>query len=171
MRCERRVFRSRHGAEAGNGVMLELELPSPQLPPAALYPATVLLFILLLRAMGKTPHASGKLLLAVVWLRFVMQAFHEITFTSVGGVSINAIASVGVCCVGAVVLHSRLLDLRRFPILLALVGVIMLSGMINGVLMPTIETIVKWGYFAVVVLAVQDCIRRDGDARIFGLLL
>ena len=27
------------------------------------------------------------------------------------------------------------------------------------------------GYFLIVLLAVQDCIRRDGDARIFGVLL
>lgn len=148
-----------------------LELASPQLPPAALYPATAVLFLLLLRAMGKTPHASGKLLLAIVWLRFVMQAYHEITFTSVGGVSINAIGSVAVCGVGAVVLFRQLPELRRYPILLALIGVIALSGLINGTLMPTVETMVKWGYFAVVLLAIQDCLRRDGDARIFGLLL
>lgn len=151
--------------------MLELAQASPQLPPQALYPATALLFILLLRAMNKTPHASGKLLLAVVWLRFVMQAFHEITFTSVGGMSINAMGSAGVCIVGGIILFRRLSELGRLPILVSLVGVIALSGMVNGAMMPTIETIVKWGYFAVVFLAVQDCMRRDGDARILGLLL
>src|SRR5262249_4696007 len=130
--------------------MLELDQASPQLPPLALYPATGLLFILLLRAMSKTPHASGKLLLAVGWLRFVMQAFHEITFTSVGGVSINAMGSIGVCIAGGIILFRQASELSKLPILLSLVGVIALSGMVNGVLMPTIETIVKWGYFAVV---------------------
>ena len=148
-----------------------IEAPSPSLPAAVLYPVTGLLFILLLRAMSKTPHASGKLLLAIVWLRFVMQAYHEITFTSVGGVSINAMASVGVCCVGGVILFRQTAQLTRFPIILTLVAVIVVSGLANSVLMPTIETIIKWGYFAVVLLAIQDCIRRDGDARILGLLL
>ncbi|MDP3495940.1 MAG: O-antigen ligase family protein [Hyphomonadaceae bacterium] len=148
-----------------------LEAASPSLPPAVLYPATVLLLVLLARAMGKTPHASGKLLLAIIWLRFVMQAYHEITFTSVGGVSINALASVTVCGIGGIVLFRQLPQLGRFPILLTLVVVIAISGLANGVLMPTIETIVKWGYFAVVLLAIQDCIRRDGDTRILGLLL
>lgn len=148
-----------------------IEAVSPSLPPAVLYLTTALLFIMLLRAMGKTRHASGKLLLAIIWLRFVMQAYHEITFTSVGGISINALASVGVCVVGGIVLFRQLPQLGRFPVLLSLVGVIVVSGLANGVLMPTIETTVKWGYFAVVVLAIQDCIRRDGDARILGLLL
>ncbi len=148
-----------------------IEAVSPSLPAAVLYPVTGFLFILLLRAMNKTAHASGKLLLAIVWLRFVMQAFHEITFMSVGGVSINALASVGVCCVGGVVLFRQFSQLVRFPILLTLVATIVASGLANGVLMSTIETIVKWGYFAVVLLAIQDCIRRDGDARILGLLL
>lgn len=148
-----------------------LEAASPSLPPAVLYPVTALLLVLLARAMTKTPHASGRLLLAIIWLRFVMQAYHEITFTSVGGVSINALASVTVCAIGGIVLFRQLPQLGRFPILLALVGVILVSGIANGVLMPTIETVVKWGYFAVVLLAIQDCIRRDGDTRILGLLL
>jgi len=121
--------------------------------------------------MSRTPHASGKLLLAIVWLRFVMQAFHEVTFTSVAGVSINAMASIGVCAVGGVILFRQLPQLGKFPILLSLVGVILISGIANGVLMPTVETALKWGYFAIVMLALIDCLRRDGDARILGLLL
>ena len=36
-----------------------LEEASRSLPAAVLYPATAILFLLLLRAMVKTPHASG----------------------------------------------------------------------------------------------------------------
>lgn len=148
-----------------------LEEASRSLPPAVLYPATALLFLLLLRAMGKTAHISGKLLLAVIWLRYVMQAFHEITYTSVGGVSINALGSLAVCGVGGVILFRELPKLGRFPVLLSLVGVIALSGFINDAIVPTIETIFKWGYFAIVLLALQDCLARDGDARILRQLL
>ncbi len=148
-----------------------LEEASRSLPPAVLYPVTALLFVALLRAMRKTPHASGKLLLAIIWLRYVLQAFHEITYVSFGGVSINALASLAVCAIGCLVLFRQLPQLGRFPILITLMGVIALSGAVNGVLSPTIETILKWGYFAIVLLAIQDCLRRDGDARILGLLL
>lgn len=148
-----------------------LEQASPSLPAVALHPATAVLFLLLLRAVRKTPHASGKLLLVIVWLRYVMQAYHEIAYITVGGVTINAMVSVAVCCVGVAVLAKRLPDLGRYPIILSLVLAIVVSGIVNGAYMPTIETVLKWGYFAVVFLAVADCMRRDGDARILGLLL
>jgi hypothetical protein len=147
------------------------EQATRSLPAVALHPATAILFILLLRAVWKTPHASGKLLLVVVWLRYVMQAYHEVTYITVGGVSINALVSLAVCCVGVAILAKRLPDLGRYPINLSLVAAIVASGLMNDALMPTIETVLKWGYFAVVFLAISDCIRRDGDARILGLLL
>lgn len=148
-----------------------LEAASPTLPPAVLHSATVILFLLLLRAVMMTPHASGRLLLVIVWLRYVMQAYHEITYTTIGGVSINALGSLAVCGIGAIVLARQLGGIGRFPIIISLLIVIVLSGLMNGAIMPAIETLLKWGYFVIVMLAVQDCIRRDGDARILGLLL
>ncbi len=141
------------------------------LPGLALHPATAILFLLMLRAVGKTPHLSGKLLLIIVWLRYVMQAYHELTYISVGGASINALVSLAVCCLGVAIFAKRLVDLGRYPIILALVATVIASGLMNGAIVPTIETVLKWGYFAVVLLAVEDCLRRDGDARILGLLL
>jgi hypothetical protein len=154
----------------GEQQMLE-EQVSRALPAAALYPATIVLFILLMRAVIMTPHASGRLLLIVVWLRYVMQAFHEVTYLSVGGISINAIASLAVCCVGAIILAGRLGEVRRFPLILSLILGVIVSGLMNGLLVEAVETALKWGYFLVVMLATLDCLRRDGDARILGLLL
>jgi hypothetical protein len=148
-----------------------LEEASRSLPPAALHSATAILFILLLRAVLKTPHASGRLLIGIVWLRYVMQAYHETTYISFGGVSINALGSLAVCCAGAFVLRRQIGELGRYPIILSLIGVVAASGLMNGAVMPMIETVLKWGYFLIVMLAVQDCIRRDGDVRILGLLL
>lgn len=148
-----------------------LEAVSPSLPPAVLHSATAVLFLLLLRAVLKTPHASGRLLLIIVWLRYVMQAYHEVTYTSFSGISINAVGSLAVCAIGAIVLARQLGGVTRFPIIVSLLAVIVISGLMNDALMPAIETLLKWGYFIVVMLAVQDCIRRDGDARILGLLL
>src|SRR5262249_44279243 len=155
--------------EAGRRPMLDE--PSRSLPPMALHPATAILFLLLIRAVMKAPHASGRLLLVIVWLRYVLQAYHEITYVSVGGVSINAMVSLVVCGVGGLILWPRLGQIGRFPIILSLLAVIVASGLMNGRYEPTFETLLKWGYFFIVLLAVQDCIRRDGDARILGLLL
>lgn len=148
-----------------------LEEASRSLPPVVLHGATAVLLLLLVRAAMKTPHASGRLLLSVVWLRYVMQAHHEFTYVTIGGVSINAMASLGVCVVGGVILAPRLRELARFPIVLSLLAIIALSGAVNGAYVPAFETLLKWGYFAVVLLAVFDCIQKDGDHRILGLLL
>jgi len=147
------------------------EEASRALPGWVLHPATAVLFLFMLRAALKTPHASGRLLVAIVWLRYVMQAYHEVTYFSVGGVSINALASLGVCLVGGIILFRRLPELGRFPFLILLMLTIGASGLMNGALTPAIETLLKWGFFAIVLLATIDCLRRDGDARIFGLLL
>ena len=147
------------------------EEASRSLPGWALHPATAVLFLFMLRAAFKTPHASGRLLIAIVWLRYVMQAYHELTYINVGGVSINALASLGVCLVGGIVLFRKLPEIGRFPVLILLMLTIAASGLMNSALMPAIETLLKWGFFAVVLLATLDCIKRDGDARIFGLLL
>lgn len=147
------------------------EEASRSLPGWALHPATAVLFLFMLRAAYKTPHGSGRLLIAIVWLRYVMQAYHQFTYIDVGGVSINALASLGVCLLGGIVLFRKLPELGRFPILILLMLTIAASGLMNGALMPAIETLLKWGFFAVVLLATLDCIKRDGDARIFGLLL
>lgn len=144
---------------------------SRSLPGWALHPATAVLLILMLRAAMQTPHMSGRLLIVVVWLRYVMQAYHEFTYMNVGGVSVNALVSVAVCGVGGFILLRRLPELGRFPLLICLVLTIAGSGLMNGALMPTVETLLKWGYFVVVMLAALDCIRQDGDARIFRQLL
>src|SRR5690606_11613141 len=109
-----------------------------------------LLFLLLLRAILKTPHPSGRLPLVIVWLRYVMQAYHDITYQSFGGVSINAMGSLGVVLVGAYVLRAQARELLRFPLILGLIAVIVVGGMTNGMIKPTIETVLKWGYFLIV---------------------
>ncbi len=148
-----------------------LEESSRSLPAWVLHPATAILFILMVRAALKTPHASGRLLIIVVWLRYVMQAYHEVTYVSIGGVSANAIVSLSVCLAGGMILFRRLPELGRLPIIVMLMITVGLSGLMNGALQPTIETLLKWGFFGVVLLATVDCLRRDGDARILGLLL
>lgn len=148
-----------------------LEETSRALPAAVLHPTTAILLLFLLRAIFLTRHASGRLLLVIVWLRYVMQAYHEITYLTFGGVSINAIGSLAVCIAGSWILRRRLRELVRFPVILALLAVVAVSGLANGLLAPTAETVLKWGYFLIVLLAVEDCIRRDGDARILGVLL
>jgi hypothetical protein len=67
-----------------------LDQTSRLLPGYALYPATFVLLIALLLAMRSTSLLSGRFLIAIVWLRYVMQAYHDITHAPLlGGASLN----------------------------------------------------------------------------------
>lgn len=142
------------------------------LPAAALYPATALAVLVLVYALTRTPHLTGRFLIATIWLRYMMQVFHDVTHPPLyGGFSINALVSLGVCVLGAAIVSHRLRVIGRFPVVLALMGAIVLSGLINSAYAGTVETLLKWSYFLIVALCLYDCMQRDGDARILGPLL
>ncbi len=142
------------------------------LPAAALYPTTALAVLMLGYALTRTQHLTGRFLILIVWLRYMMQMFPDVTHPpSFGGFSLNAWASLAVCGIGALVVSHRLRVIGRLPIVLALMGVIVLSGLINGAYAGITETLLKWGYFFIVALCLYDCVQRDGDARILVPLL
>jgi len=142
------------------------------LPAAALYPGVAVGALAMAYALTLTRHASGRFLIFAIWLRYVMQAFPETTHPPVyAGLSLNALASVAICVVGLAIVSNRLGVISRLPIVLALLVAIVVSGVLNGAYAGTMETLLKWGYFFVVALCLYDCVRRDGDVRIFGPLL
>jgi hypothetical protein len=149
-----------------------MEESSRLLPAAALYPTTALAVLMLGYALTRTQHFTGRFLIFIVWLRFMMQVFPGLTHPpNFAGFSLNAWASLAVCGIGALVVSHRLRVIGRLPIVLSLMGMIVLSGLINGAYAGIVETLLKWGYFFIVALCLYDCIQRDGDARILGPLL
>ncbi|HYD71723.1 MAG TPA: hypothetical protein VEF55_01200 [Candidatus Binatia bacterium] len=142
------------------------------LPAAALYPTTALAVLTLAYALTRTQHLTGRFLIFIIWLRYMMQVFPDVTHPpNFAGFSLNAWASLAVCGLGGLVVSHRLRVIGRLPIVMALLGVIVLSGLINGAYAGIGETLLKWGYFFVVALCLYDCVQRDGDARILGPLL
>lgn len=149
-----------------------IEASTRLLPSAALYPGAALGVLMLAYALTRTPHATGRFLIAIVWLRYMMQQFPDVTHPpDFGGFSLNALASLIVCSLGLLVVHRRLKVVARLPVVLTLLAAIVLSGAVNGAYAGTAETLLKWGYFFIVALCLYDCIVRDGDARILGPLL
>jgi len=149
-----------------------LDEGSRLLPAAALYPVTALAVLMLGYALTRTKHLTGRFLIFIVWLRYMMQVFPDITHPpNYAGFSINALASLAVCAAGLFVVSHRLRVVGRMPIVLALMGVVVLSGLLNGAYAGMAETLLKWGYFFIVALCLYDCVQRDGDARILGPLL
>jgi hypothetical protein len=142
------------------------------LPAAALYPTAALAVLMLGYALTRTHHLTGRFLILIIWLRYMMQVFPDVTHPpDFAGFSLNAWASLIVCGLGAFVVSHRLRVIGRLPIVLTLMSVIVVSGLINGAYDAAAETLLKWGYFFIVALCLYDCIQRDGDARILAPLL
>lgn len=142
------------------------------LPAIALYPASLLAALALAYALTRTPHLTGRFLILIIWLRYMMQLFYDVTHPPIfAGFSLNAMVSIGVCALGVFVVAHRLRAIGRFPLVLLLLCVIVLSGVINGAFAGMTATLLKWGYFFIVALCIYDCIQKDGDARILGPLL
>lgn len=151
-----------------------MEYASRALPGFILYPAIAALAFVLAFALWRTRFISGQFLIAIVWLRYVMQALHEITYTElVGGQSLNAIVSLGVCMVGGAlfVFPRAPMLVQRTPLVVALMTAIVISGLINWAPAALIEVLLKWGYFIVVALCVYDHAMRSGGRELLRTLL
>jgi O-antigen ligase len=145
------------------------EAYSPTLPAAALYPALALLAAGLAVVLWRVRDGSARFVIAAVWLRFVMSALHPYTYPPVAaGLSLNALASCGVFAVGLGVVSARSWRLKAVAPVLAVAASVALSGALSGLWSGAFSAIVKWGYFAVLLLAAVQAIGRLGRARFFG---
>lgn len=147
------------------------ESGAPSLPIPILGIAALVLLFFVARAFRSEPTTSGRFLIAVIWLRLIMQAFHPFTYQSVGGLSINAIVSLVVCAVGLWLYLPRLALLTRLWSALFVCVVIGVSGLHNNLLITTIETLLKWGYFFFIFLALVQAIDESGDRSIVKRLI
>ncbi|MEM7567611.1 MAG: O-antigen ligase domain-containing protein [Pseudomonadota bacterium] len=122
---------------------------------------------------ARIPDLATRVLLLAVWLRYVLSAFHEITFDPlVAGFSINALASAGVALVGLALVEPRLLALKRLWSFWLLLGVICVSALLNGTVGGLINAGVKWAYFLAILLLTYRAIRLYGrDAVLRALLI
>ncbi len=144
---------------------------APTLPLPALALAALFLLAGVGRALRGEPTSSGKFLITVIWLRIMMQAFHPYTYQTVGGLSINAIASLGVCMIGFLLFLPRLAALTRLWSALLVCLVVAISGALNGIILPTVETLLKWGYFFFVFLALRQAIDESRDTAVLRRLI
>ena len=147
------------------------ESGAPSLPLPVLALATLVLLFPLLRAYRGEPTTSGRFLLIVIWLRLIMQAFHPYTYQTVGGLSVNAIVSLGVCGVGLLMYLPRLALVTRLWGALFVCAIIAISGLHNDLLITTVETLLKWGYFFFIFLALVQAIDESRDSSIVRRLI
>lgn len=147
--------------------MNELGLHSPSLPAYFLYPVALLSLLIILFVMARSGNRSAAFLLGASWLRYVMSAFHTITYRPLAaGMSANALASILLFLIGLTTINWRHLMLRFLLPFYVLIALAVASALANGgVTSGLIQVITKHGYLVVVILSVFGAMRRakSGD--------
>jgi hypothetical protein len=145
---------------------------APTFGPGVLVPSTVLLAILAGVAFMRLRGAPARFLLVALWLRYVLGAYHVFTFKPlVAGFSINALASIGVVAAGLLVVRPQHFGLKvLIPVWLIILAAV-LSGVANGDPAGTVNTIIKYAYFAVMLVAAFEVFRDPGGEEQLPWLL
>ncbi|MDF2811155.1 MAG: hypothetical protein K0S56_2186 [Microvirga sp.] len=112
-----------------------------------------------------------RFLIAAIWLRYLMSAFHEYTFPPVAaGLSLNALASVILTAVGFTVVDKRLLKLKALGGVYLMIAVLAVSAIVNG-RVEGVGSLAKWGYLITLTIAANEALRRHGSVALFRGLL
>jgi len=110
--------------------------------------------------------------ICAIWLRFILSAFHTITYPSlVAGFSINALSSISVAGLGLFFLPFAVFTLRKLLPFYFLFLAIAISGFVNMLIPGTINVLVKWCYFLVLTGAIFLSVRAQGHSVTFKKLL
>lgn len=107
-----------------------------------------------------------------IFFRMLLSAFHPFTVPAfVGPFSINALYSLMIIAIGFLLIDRRLLRLRFMLPVHGLIALTLLSALYNGSLGDSIQSLLKWLFFIVIVLAVYESIVRCGRALVLEKLL
>jgi len=122
------------------------------LPAYAQGAGLILLIFILFYSLAKCKEPSSRFLLIVIWSRFVLSAFHNVTFVKIlPGLSINSLSSVIVVAVGLIMIkRSSIYNLSTFfmaPYLLFLIA----SATINGQILSSLDDVIKILYLIIII--------------------
>lgn len=144
---------------------------SPPLPIFVMLPAMMVYFALILLVIARASW-STRFLVITYATRLTMSAMPKFSFShSPAGLSWNALSSVVLVGVGCLLLHrSKAVPLVFLPVV-PLTLVVLASAAVNGDVPGSIESIVKYAYFATIALTAYDAFRIDGPGRVLTRLL
>jgi len=140
----------------------ELGSASPSLPAYLLYPVAGLSLLIILFVMARTRDRAAAFVIGASWLRYVMSAFHTITYRPLAaGMSANALASMALFVVGLMNINLRHLTLRFLLPFYVLIALAIVSALGNDGFTPGLLTVItKHGYLIVIILAVYGAMTR-----------
>jgi hypothetical protein len=148
------------------------EIVGKSLPGWLLYPATLMVLVVLAYPFYSVRSLIARYVLFALSFRYLMSAHHDFTFQdSPIGMSYNAIGSSMVFLLGLVLIRTRHLLLTTLLPFYAIIGVVVLSAFANRTLGSSIDVVVKFGYLIVITIAVYESISERGEERTMSLLL
>jgi hypothetical protein len=151
--------------EAGGGF-------GPAFGLAVLVPATLALFVVLVLAARGVGSLTGRFVMASLWLRYMMGAYHSYTFKPlVAGLSGNALASIAIVGIGGLVIRKRHLALAVLAPLYLLIALALASGALNDDPAGALNSVVKYAYFGVLLIATFEALRLDDRERFTSRLI
>lgn len=140
----------------------ELGLASPALPAYFLYPVALLSLLITVFVMARVRDRAGAFVIGASWLRYVMSAFHTITYRPLAaGMSANALASMGLVIVGLMNINLRHLQLRFLLPFYVLMALAVVSAFANGGFSSGLITVIsKHAYLVIIILSVYGAMSR-----------
>ena len=137
-----------------------------------LAPVTLLLLVLMVVAAIRIKSAPGRFVLAALWARYIFGAYHVYMFKPLfAGLSGNAVASIALTGIGLLVIRLRHLMLFALLPVYLLIILVLLSSVLNGDPAGSIGVAVKYGYFAIILIATFEALRQDEEQKLMPLLL
>jgi len=118
-----------------------------------------LLCIILLFSLSKCHSPSARFLIIVIWARFVLSAFHNLTFVKIlPGLSINSISSAAVVGIGLIMIKKRslfnLMNIAIFPYLMILI----ISAVVNNLIMGSVDDVIKIMYLIIIIAHLHEVV-------------
>lgn len=128
--------------------------------------------LVLLRFMRTVEDMPTRFLFLAFWLRFVFSAFPDFVIRPIGPVSVNALLSIALTGTALALLDRRLFRLRRLGPIYAAIALALLSGVLNGGPMGTIEFVTRYLYLLGLTLLIYRGMSLYGPGRVLtGLLI
>jgi hypothetical protein len=142
------------------------------IPLAGLIPTLAILLLALIPVVWWLRSWPARFLVVAIWLRFVFDACAIYTVRPVfAGLSWNAIGSIVVVAVGAMIVSLRYLRWTVLVPVYMLLAAIALSSFVNHMPAAMIEQGTKFGYLLLIMIGAYQALRTEGPERFSAALL
>jgi len=144
----------------------------PSLPAWALYPATLLILMILVYPITRTRSVIGRFALFALCFRYLAQAHHTLTLRPTPiGLTLSALGSSAVFLIGLLLIKRKHLALKPLIPCYLMIAVVVMSAVVNHDIPGAIDVVVKFGYLIVVTVSVYEGLSALGERRMMNLLL